>query len=288
MKALLIPIFCVLVLLNFTSCQSKRDEMQSEIKERETATLEVLLLGTFHFRNYDPENNGDLVTSKIPDVLTNEHQLELEKIAKHILQFKPDKIFVEYPFSRQARLDSIYSAFPKNADFKTQKRTETSQIGFRLAKLLEHERVFAMDVRTTFPYDSLIEAMEAADQFDLIKKDEEELVLLEKNANALFSSEKSLSEMIFYHNRAAFRKSDINWYVNLANQAGDMDNFVGVHLASQWYQRNLHMYSIIQKTVQKSDEKIMILAGASHIAMFDEFIGYKPEWRAIELEEIVQ
>jgi hypothetical protein len=288
MKSLLIPAYIFLLCISFSSCLSKNDKTAYTAAKQDLTDVEVLLIGTFHFANFNPENNGDLVKSQIPDVLTEEHQTELEKITKYILEFKPDKIFVESSFSKQQKLDSIYSSFPKNADFKTQKRNEIIQIGFRTAKLLEHKRVYAMDVRTAFPYDSLINVMETANQLDLIKKDKEELEELEKNSDILFSSGKSLSEMIFYYNDPTFRKSDVNWYVNLANQAGDKDNFVGVHLASQWYQRNLHMYSIIQKAVEKSDERIMILAGASHIAMFNEFIGYSTEWNSVELKEIME
>jgi len=48
------------------------------------------------------------------------------------------------------------------------------------------------------------------------------------------------------------------------------------------------MYSIIQKSVEESDERIMILGGNSHIAMFKEFIDYNPEWKPIELKDILK
>ncbi len=284
-KIILSAITC---LIYIASCTEENPQQETLKNEKDIASLEVLLLGTFHFRNFDPNNNGDLVATQIPDVLTNKNQKELEKIAQHIVNFKPDKIFVEYPYSKQKQLDSIYSAFPEQADFKYQNRNETNQIAFRVAKQLGHNSLYGIDIRTEFPYDSLLRAMKKANQTDLIQKDEEELNRLEKNGNELFSSDKNLSELIFYFNEPGYRKSDINWYVNLANQAGDMDDFVGVHLASEWYKRNLYMYSIIQKTIQKSDEKIMILGGASHIGMFNEFIKYTPEWKTTELKEIIK
>ena len=130
--------------------------------------------------------------------------------------------------------------------------------------------------------------MKKAKQFTLIKKDSLELNKIEKSENALFSSNKTLSEILFYYNDDKRRKEDINWYVNLANQGGEKNNFVGAHLASEWYRRNLYMYAIIQKAIEENDKKILIVSGASHIAMFKEFIDYTPEWTTIELKEIIK
>ena len=74
----------------------------------------------------------------------------------------------------------------------------------------------------------------------------------------------------------------------MANQAGKKDNFIGAYLASEWYKRNLYMYSLIQKSTSLKDDKIMILAGASHIGMFKDFIDKNPEWRTKELKEIMK
>ena len=144
-----------------------------------------------------------------------------------------------------------------------------------------------MDIRTNFPFDSLMQQMEKAKQFNLIEKDSIDLARIEKTQNELFTSNKSLTEIFYYYNDPKERKEDINWYINLANQAGDDGNFVGAYLASEWYRRNLYMYSTIQKAIEKGDKKIMISAGSSHIAMFKDFIDYNPEWKTIELKEIM-
>ncbi len=279
----------ILIFSIFISCQENRKaENKEEQKSAEKETLKVLLVGTFHFENFNPENNGDLVQKKISDVLTSENQKELELIAERISEFNPSKIFVEYPFERQGKLDTIYQNFPNEANFKNQTRDEIKQIGFRVAKQLKHNKVFAMDLKTNFPYDSLLTQMKKAKQFDLIRRDEMELKELEKSAKELFNSNKSLSEIIFFYNQQDYRNSDINWYLSLANQGGERGNFVGSYLASEWYRRNLHMYSIIQKSIEKNDERIMILAGSSHVSMFKNFIDYNPEWKTVELEEIMK
>ena len=232
-------------------------------------------------------NNDDIVDIKIRDILNENNQKELELISDHIKAFNPDKIFVEYPFNSQKKLDSTYSSF-STIDYSKEERNEITQLAFRAAKKLNHKRLYAMDYRTSFHYDSLIQQMKNAKQYDLIAKDSIELVRLVRDENELFASDKSLSEILYYYNDDKRRKEDINWYVNLANQGGEKENFVGAYLASEWYKRNLYMYSIIQKSINKGDKRIVISAGASHVAMFKDFISYNPEWDTVELKAIMK
>ncbi len=280
-------IFLSLVILLCFSCQQNAtDSIVKKDVNESLKKLEVLLVGTFHFANFNPENNGDLLSVSIPDVLMDKHQLELERITAAISKFNPDKVFLEYRYEKQSRLDSIYSRFvPKGYEEKS--RNEIVQLGFRVAKQLRHERVYAMDVITDFPYDSLITQMEKAKQFHLIEKDSLELERIEKFENDLFNSNRTLSEMLFYENNNKNRIEDLNWYLSVANQGGEKDNFVGAYLASEWYRRNLYMYALIQKSIEESDDRIMILAGASHIGVFKDFIDKNPEWKTIELEKIM-
>lgn len=275
------------ILLIFISCSKEKSKELIDINNsQKDKSLNVLLFGTFHFANFNPKNNSDVVQVNISDVLSENNQKEIEKITNAIIKFNPDKIFIEYPVSKQRRLDSIYTNF-STSDYSQENRNEKIQIGFRLGKMLKHKKLFAMDYRTSFPYDSLVNQMKNAEQFDLLKKDSLDLARIEKNENKLFSSKKPLTDILYYHNDESYRKSDINWYLSVANQGGNKDNFVGSYLASEWYRRNLYMYSIIQKTVEKNDEKIMILAGASHIGMFKDFIDKNPEWKTTELKEII-
>ncbi|WP_281541919.1 DUF5694 domain-containing protein [Maribacter aestuarii] len=275
-------------LLIFVSCQQNEKSQIIESPNKEISeAIEVLIIGTFHFENFNPENNGDVIEVNLPDVLTIENQLELEKIAKAIVNFNPNKIFLEYPFAAQEKVDSIYKNFT-STDFSKVKRDERYQLGFRVAKMIDHEKVYAMDFRTHFPFDSLMTQMEKAKQYDLIAKDSLEVLKIEDFENELYSSNKNLSEMLFYQNDNKKRKEDINWYLSLANKGGEKGNFVGAYLTSEWYRRNLYMYSIIQKEVEQEDNKIMILAGASHIAMFKDFMDYNPEWKTIELKDIMK
>ena len=68
-----------------------------------------------------------------------------------------------------------------------------------------------MHWRTNFPFDSLMQQMEKAEQFNLIEKDSIDLARIEKTQNELFVSNKSLTEILYYYNDPKERKEDINW-----------------------------------------------------------------------------
>lgn len=219
---------------------------------------QILLLGTFHF-----ENPGlDVAKVNTFNVMSDKSQKELEDITNKIKKFGPDKIFVEWNYEKQAKLDKFYN---KNTDSLLQKDAdEIVQLALRSAKKLGHKKLYAIDYNgTDFPYDSLVKGMKDAGQFDLIKKNEETMKHYEADFNTKITKY-SLAQLLLDVN-----KQDINWYIETAIKGGKINNFVGAYLVSEWYRRNLYMYALIQKLTESKDDKIMVLLGAGHNREFE-------------------
>ena len=70
--------------------------------------------------------------------------------------------------------------------------------------------------------------------------------------------------------------------------AGAPDDFTGPELTSEWFKRNLYMWSLIQKNTLNSDERIMVLVGGSHAAMLELFIAHNDHWKVTELKDILE
>src|SRR4030095_4720919 len=95
----------------------------------------VLLLGCFHF-----DNPGlDVAKFENANILSEKRQKEVREIVDKLKAFKPDKIFVEVPVEMQSKLDSSFNSY-RSGSFIL-KGTETHQLGFRLAKELNHQKV---------------------------------------------------------------------------------------------------------------------------------------------------
>lgn len=249
--------------------------------------VEVLLIGTSHWANYS-SRGSDVTQSKEIDILADNYQQELEDISNKITEFGPDKIFVERPVDFQSDLDSIYQRY-QTTTWDEGQRNEIYQLGFRTAAKLNHERVYGADYReTSFPFDSLVKAMLAAEQFAMMKEFKQEQMRMEQADNALVNSGATLQEILSVKNSERARKQNFGWYLHGANRAGGMSNNIGSYLASEWIRRNTHIYGIIQKYVDETDDRIMILMGSGHVAVLANQISYHPTWEMVELKDLLE
>lgn len=106
------------------------------LKER----AQVLLLGTFHFSF--PRHDA-LKPEATIDILSPEKQLEIEEVVNLLARFRPTKIAVEKRLEQEAELASNYSAYREGAFALS--RWEGHQIGFRLAAMKSHDRLYPVD-----------------------------------------------------------------------------------------------------------------------------------------------
>lgn len=262
-----IILLLAIITLNLTSAQTKKKQ--------------ILLVGTFHYAN----PGYDVAQLNSFNIMSEKSQKELEIMSDKIKKFNPDKIFVEWEFSKQADLDKLYN---KNTDSLLKKSSnEIIQLALRTAKKLNHKKLYGMNLYTRFPYDSLMMSMEKASQKDLMAKNKQMTESFEKQHNEKIRKS-SLQEMMLYYNTKQAENENLQWYLEVANRAGNPDDFTGPSLVSNWYKRNLYMYSLIQKLTESTDTKIMVLVGAGHAALIREFITHDPEFEIVELATVLK
>ncbi|WP_332737556.1 DUF5694 domain-containing protein [Flavihumibacter sp.] len=276
-----------LLLLAFLLTFSTAVLAQQSNKEKE-----VLLIGTFHFHN----PGADIAQTDKFDVLTEKSQKELDIIAQRIKAFAPDKIFVEWDYAASRELDSLYALhlenkyfdyienkYPKNTFYK---ENEIFQLAFRAAKLSGNKKVYAIDTHTEFPFDSLLISMERAKQTELKDNIFKRIKEFEETDNKN-KSKYSLTQLLLEYNKQSNRNYDLGSYITMFNAAGTANDFTGPGLVANWYKRNLLMYSFVQKLTEKNDNKIVILVGAGHAALFKHFIDLDENFKVVELSDIL-
>ncbi|MBS7255863.1 DUF5694 domain-containing protein [Flavobacterium branchiicola] len=242
---------------------------------------QILLIGTFHYAN----PGTDIAKINTFNVMSEKSQKELEIMSDKIKKFGPDKIFVEWKFSKQAELDKFYN---KNTDSLLKKDpNEITQLALRTAKKLNHKKMYGIDYRTRFPYDSLMMSMEKANQKDLMKRNTETTKGFQKDDNEQISKN-SLINLMLYNNEKETLDKNIQWYLEVANRVGNADDFTGASLVSNWYKRNLYMYSIIQKLTESTDNKIMVLVGGGHASIIRDFLAHDPAFEIVELSTVLK
>ncbi|MBH8558005.1 DUF5694 domain-containing protein [Hymenobacter negativus] len=262
----------------------------------QTRPSDILLLGTFHFHN----PGADVAKTKTFDVMAPKAQAELETITQKISAFHPDKIFVEWPWDEQPELDKLYNAYlgsqfeqfvsttypAKRQNFFL--KNEIIQLAFRAGKKAHLTRIYALDyTKTSFPFDSVLKAMQAAKQVALLQKSQDAIKHYETSQNQKLETY-TLTQLLLDANSPGELALNKGLYLDILNRAGTTDNFAGAFLVSEWYRRNLYMYSLVQKTMTPQDGKALVLVGSGHAAMMREFIASDQQFRLKELKDVLK
>jgi hypothetical protein len=265
--------------------------------QAQTKPADILLLGTFHFHN----PGADVAKTKTFDVLAPKAQTELETITQKISAFHPDKIFVEWAWDAQPELDALYNAYlgpnyeqyinatyPKPGDRNFYLKNEIVQLAFRAGKKAKLTRIYALDYKkTAFPFDSVMQAMQAAKQTGLLQQAQDAIKNYETSQNKKLETY-TLTQLLLDANKPAELALNKGLYLEILNRAGAADNFAGPYLVSEWYRRNLYMYSLVQKAMTPQDGKALVLVGSGHAAMLQEFIAADRKFRLKTLAEVLK
>ncbi len=103
---------------------------------------EVLVLGTFHFAFRDLDIIKTDESNKI-DILSPERQAELVDVIERLIKFNPTKIAIEQRSWSQPIIDSLYKKYL--SDSLGLPVGEMYQLGFRMAKMLNHNQIYCID-----------------------------------------------------------------------------------------------------------------------------------------------
>lgn len=254
--------------------------------------VNIILIGTMHFNN----PGKDAAKSEEINILNPERQNDLEKITQKINKnYRPSKVFVEYPAKNQDDLDRLYKLYNHGKAYYQndtltkawQKRYyeegEIFQFGFRLAKKAGNSKVYAMD----YPADM---------RFDLFQQKANEMKTLPENAfqeemkkSTLASrrcfSQNNLADILKCFNKPEELQRNKAVYISLFNRLNKAPDFYGSDLVAGWYRRNLIMYSNVQNAVSDDDENIVIIVGQGHAAMMEEFIRLDDRFQLIKIDD---
>ncbi|WP_339171445.1 DUF5694 domain-containing protein [Solibacillus sp. FSL R5-0691] len=216
--------------------------------------MEILLVGTCHL-----SDTSDLNTLSVKDK-RKYNDRDFEKLAIDLAKFQADQVFVEYPFHLQEYLNSVYRSAEVeevNEDFK---ENEIYQIGFRLAKKLGHDAIYAVDWNEQ-PEESIDLGLVAEGQS---KTEFEEIMnrvqfVLEKLSTIIQQGD--IIELYKYINTQQYNVNDHQVYVDLM-QLDDKIAFEWV--TKYWYYRNLKIVRNIKKSTLPETKRAVILYGSAH------------------------
>ena len=244
-----------------------------------TARAEVLVLGVYHMSN----PGRDVVNMQADDVLAPKRQGELAEVIAVLKKFQPTKIAVESGFNNDA-ISARYGDYLVGKHELT--RDETEQIGFRLAKELDHKTVYPVDVDGEFPFPRLVDYAKAngrAEEFDALMGELSDRV----SATNAYLASHTVLETLLYMNSDDRVAEDVGFYYRQA-QFGKPWNWAGADLVSDWFRRNMRIYSNVVQLIDSPNQRVLVIFGAGHLGWLQHAFGSTPNLRLRKLVEFAR
>ena len=257
---------------------------------QEFPQAQLLLLGTFHF---DDPGLDDYRPQFPWDPMTPTHQQEILSVVEQLAAYRPTRIALEWPAARQAALDSLYSAYRSGA--ASLNGNERQQLGFRLAHLLGHERVHAVDApaRSYFPsmtqeayetHAGRLMALATPGQLEAQQALEERYAAQHRVDDSL----KTVMPLAAYLRRVAEPDrllANHGQYLIGGFHLGLGDDYLGPDMRTRWYNRNLRIFHNLLRITRSPEERILVIIGAGHVPILRHAAQASPEYELVEVAD---
>ena len=250
----------------------------------------ILLLGTFHFKDagldaYKPEFDIDAGSP--------ERQAQIVELIDALARFAPTRVAVEVRPDRQEALDRSFQSYLEGRFELTS--NEIHQLGFRLAKKLGHERVWAVDARARYyePYvdpdewaiaNGQAKRLDAAldMRYSALYRYEDQLKTRETLRQTLLrlNSEERLLRSHGHYLIGAFEVGD-------AGASAEGERYPGVDGRTAWYNRNLRIFANLQRLNERPNERILVIIGAGHVPILRHAVQASPQYELVEVAEVL-
>jgi hypothetical protein len=253
---------------------------------------EVMLLGSTHLAQ-SPGDTRNAYATDPGNILGEQRQHELETLTDRLAEWDPDRVAVEETVSQQPVIDEAYAAYRDDPDtlrtvsgWERDRSNETVQIGFRLADKLGHDSVAAVDylqspaaLLTDEEKRQLPDSLRAM----LVDPDTVEYPLpdaAESNAEKQQRlDEGSLVDFYRWLNTpdvgASMWNNDMNFYAT-AFENSEPGDYTAVKLMTAWTQRNLRIASNVWNVPAETDERVLVVYGASHVPQLGQILTGAP------------
>ena len=240
------------------------------------ARAEVLVLGVYHMAN----PGHDIFNTQADDVLAPKRQREIAQLIDVLKKFHPTKIAVESDvFSQRAGRE--YSDYL--AGKYTLSRNEIDQIGYRLAKELGHRTVYPVDVDGEFPFQRIVDYAKASGRSKELDAMMGEIGAMVKAQNDYLATH-TILETLLYMNSDDKVTADVGFYFRQAH-FGEPGDWAGADLVSDWFRRNMRIYSNVVRLADSPAERLLVIYGAGHLGWLQHQFASDPNVRLRKLAE---
>lgn len=272
----IVILFCTLFALS--ACA--HDAVVAQSNAHEGGTVKVMVLGTYHFAN----PGADAFNIEVDNVLSETRQKEIEAVTSALAEWKPTKILVEFVSEAPDLTLSSYRDFDPGR-FGTDPN-EVYQIGYRLAKKLNHEDVYGFDEQPSegepdyFPLGNVFEYAESVAGQPIIDGLMAYQTLRTEN-DADYQRTHTIAQSLMRENDpASLLENHLKLYYGVL-EIGDGVMQPGAELNAYWYMRNAKMFAKADMIADPGD-RLLILVGSGHQFWLSHFVDVLPGYVEVD------
>ncbi|GAA4960323.1 DUF5694 domain-containing protein [Algibacter aquimarinus] len=229
----------------------------------------IAILGTFHFAG----SPTDAASLKVDDMKSEKRQDEILELVDLLAKFKPTKVIIERPFTSK-RADSLYAQY-LNGEHKLH-ISETQQLGFRLAKKLNHNHVYPADTKMDLPFDELMNYLNNEGKMHEFQNMMNSIMQVMGEMQNIYNSN-SLNDFLIYMNSDKNDDLNKNLYLEYINKIGTSSNPIGSDVVAKWWNRNFKIIRNIDE-ITKPEDRVLVIFGQGHTSIFKDFYKTRKDY----------
>ncbi len=259
---------------------AKVEEANGETSSDSLDKILVLNFGTFHMGLTTDANTTEF------DEHDRENQEKVHQVAKKLASFNPTVIIVETPPEYNKSIRSEYEDYLKNPQMSFEQPSEIQLLAYEVGRLSRTEQIYGIDHKLDYNYnigneiENLVDSVWHDTYYDNPLKFYPEVNVNLDSLN-LFDKLK-----VFNHDRFLDFLIAVN--ADILAHVGSAEGFEGADEAARYYQRNLRMYSNLNRIDLTKDDRVFVLMGASHTAFFRDFFSRSPKYRMVDTFEYLK
>lgn len=258
--------FCLLLIVFFAQAQQK---------------IKIILVGSLHFT----PSSSDVYKNNAVNINSAKRQAEVAEVVSKLAAFKPDKICIEWPYTYQFEMDSIYSEFLKG-NYKL-KDNERDQLAMNLGKKLQMKTLTAVNRYGNFDNDTVVNYAMKNNQQAVTQQ----LELAGKSVMAEFNNKLatlSIKESLIYLNSKKALALNLGIYLKYYAAIGKGEDYIGSKLVADWYTTNINIYTNILRAIKPTDNAVVVVYGQGHVPILKHLFENNDNFEVVQVKDVLK
>jgi len=272
-----------LLLVPLTVLSQQPIDKMSKIFGDDKTKPTVLLLGVFHFAGEQVDANTTPNDLRI-NMRSNERQEQIHRLVESLVKFAPTKIAFEGPPQFQKKYDSLYQAYLQGG-LKVSENfmvSELVQIGFAVARKMNLKALYPVDAQA-FRFqlskaDSIITFEKYQDQTDTSFADWEKIYDRYNSYNDTLAFHSTTQEYLRFLNSPQVQANSISRWLITTRRGSSTEPIGADGFITRYFNRNVRIYSNIQRIVTSKSDRILVIYGATHMYFLKGLFDASPEF----------